>query len=270
MLNYAGMRKSKSEYGSNALDNISRIELKSQKREYDGDNVTVLNGAIEEYWNFVKYSINDVLLQYGIENKTNDLRKIFNQAIYGGTRFSKALKQSVYLKNVFAIDYLKRDIIPRNNKNVNYSVYYNEDAANEAMSLISKYDDISLGGALVADPMLNDDVGINIFGDPSNCFFAYCFDADFKAMYPNIKIVYNIAEDTQEGRLIIEDQIIEDENITGDPKFLRGGKFIEDYTTYDCAKIGTWLKLSRMTDYIEEFGNLQKKSKKPRISRRVK
>ena len=40
--------------------------------------------------------------------------------MYGGTRFSKTLKQSVYLKNFWAINYFMMDIVPGNNINVNY------------------------------------------------------------------------------------------------------------------------------------------------------
>ena len=61
------------------------------------------------------------MLQYGIDKRTEDLQGLFEQALYGGTRLSKTLKQSVYLKNVFALDYFKKyDIVPKNNDNVSY------------------------------------------------------------------------------------------------------------------------------------------------------
>ena len=94
MTQYAGVRKSRSDYGGNNLDNVAKIELNAEKRRYSKKTVNVINGAIEEYWNFVKYSINDVLLQYGIDKNTGDLQSLFEQAIYGATRLSKVLKQS--------------------------------------------------------------------------------------------------------------------------------------------------------------------------------
>ena len=252
MRNYAGIRKSKSDYGGNSLDNIANIELGAEKRKYSKKTVNVINGAIEEYWNFVKYSINDVLLQYGIDEKTDDLQVLFEQALYGGTRFSKALKQSIYLKNVFAIGYLSKDIVPKNNNNVDYMKYANEE---DDVTIDSKdsYDSIELRGALVADVTLNGENGIKIFGEPSNCFFKFIGDYDFKAMYPNAKITANMSEHTQIARIIITDKIVDDENPDDDPKFMRGGKLIEDFTTDDSSYSSRWIGLKDVTSIIKEY-----------------
>ena len=248
MRNYAGIRKSLSDYGGNSLDNVAGIELKSEKRRYSSKTVSVINGAIEEYWNFVKYSINDVLLQYGIDNKTGDLNALFEQSLYGATRFSKVLKQSVYLKNYFQYKYLANyDIVPMNNINVNYR------SGQSVMESQDSIDDIELRGALVADPMLNSHTGIKILGKRSFTLFECVYDEDYSSMYPNIKITANMAPHTQIGRLIIEKKLIEDENPDNDPKFMRGGKFIEDYTTDDGSVIGRWIGLHSIYDYLKEF-----------------
>ena len=255
MLNYAGVRKSKSDYGGNSLDNVAGIELKAEKRKYDKKTVNVLNGAIEEYWNFVKYSINDVLLQYGIDKKTNDLQALFEQSLFGGTRFSKTLKQSVYLKNVFAIDYFNTDIVPGNNCNVNYEKYKDEERAVTEESYLSgdSYDDIDLPGALVGDPTLNMHTGVCLFGIPSNSYFKYAYDLDFGALYPNSKITANIAAHTQYGRIIAKEQVIENENPNNDPKFIRAGKLINDYETDDTSIVARWIGIKPMIKYIKEY-----------------
>lgn len=264
MLNYAGVRKSKANYGSNKLDNIAKIELKAEKRRYSKNSVTVLNGAIEEYWNFVKYSINDVLLQYGIDKNTGDLQSLYEQALYGGTRLSKTLKQSVYLKNVFALDYFKKyDIVPKNNDNVSYSSYKSEEDAvdNDIINIMSangeedldSYDDISLPGAVVGDPTLNMHQGVNILGRKSNSYFKWVCDLDYSSMYPNIKISSNIGPHTQYGRIIIDKQLIKDENPDNNPKFIRGGKFIEDLETDDGFKVGEWMGLPNSYDIIKQY-----------------
>lgn len=257
MLNYAGLRKSQADYGGNSLDNVAKIELGAEKRRYDGKNVTVLNGAIEEYWNFVKYSINDVLLQYGIDERTGDLQALFEQSIYGGTRISKTLKQSVYLKNVFAIDYFNMNIVPCNNKNVNYSKYRDEERAVDddiyASTIETDYDDISLPGALVGDPKNNAPEGIEIFGEKSRYYFKYVMDEDFGSLYPNAKQVSNIASSTQYGRVIIKDKILEDENPNNDPKYIRAGKLMEDYETGDESIHGRWIGLKPTYEYIKKY-----------------
>lgn len=270
MLNYAGIRKSKREYGGNSLDNVAHIELKSEKRRFDNPTTNVTNAAREEYWNFVKYSINDVLLQYGIDKKTEDTKTLFEQAVYGGTRIHKALKQSVYLKNVFAIEYLLEGIVPRNNNNVNYTKYKNEDQAldNESNINILDPDNISLGGALVGDPTLNSHTGMVLYKskyhsimklespEKSNHLYEYVIDFDFKSMYPNLKIAGNFGENTQIGRIIIDKKIIPSENPLNESKFMRGGKFIEDFETNDPSLIGTWLQLPSAYDIINDYDEM--------------
>lgn len=262
MLQYAGVRKAKSDYGGNNLDNVAKIELGAEKRRYSKKTVNVINGAIEEYWNFVKYSINDVLLQYGIDKRTGDMQSLFEQAIYGGTRLSKALKQSVYLKNVYALDYLKKyDIVPKNNDNVSYVNNRNEEEAIDKdilaeMSIdpgMDVYDKISLPGAVVGDPTLNDFTGVKILGHPSNSYYRYVCDLDYSSMYPNIKISSNIGAHTQYGRIIIDKQIIKDENPDNNPKFIRAGKFIEDLETCDGFKVGEWMNLPNAYTGILEY-----------------
>ena len=264
MLQYAGVRKSRSDYGGNNLDNVAKIELGAEKRRYSKKTVNVINGAIEEYWNFVKYSINDVLLQYGIDKRTGDLQGLFEQALYGGTRLSKALKQSVYLKNVFALDYFKKyDIVPKNNDNVSYINNKDEEEAVDkdiAAELYSdgevdmdKYDEISLPGAVVGDPTLNEATGINLLGRRSNSYFRYVCDLDYSSMYPYIKISSNIGPHTQYGRIIMDKQIIPDENPDNNPKFIRAGKFIEDLETCDGFKVGTWMNLPTAYDLILDY-----------------
>ena len=258
MLNYAGIRKSQADYGGNNLDNIARIELGSKKREYSKRNVNVINGAIEEYWNFVKYSINDVLLQYGIDKKTSDTEVLFEQSLFGGTRINKALKQSVYLKNVWAIEYLKNNIVPKNNNNVNYSKFKSEEDSDDFILSVNDYDSERLNGALVGDPKLNDNKGVVILGNHSNSLFRFAIDLDFKALYPYIKITNNISPMTQYFRIIIKDKCIENENPENIAGFLRAGKFIEDYETDDGSIVGRWIGLSDSYDVLLEYDEHRK------------
>lgn len=261
MLNYAGIRKSKADYGGNNLDNIAKIELGSEKRKYSKANVNVINGAIEEYWNFVKYSINDVLLQYGIDKKTSDTETLFEQSLYGGTRFSKALKQSVYLKNVWAIEYFIRDIIPKNNNNINYSKFEDEEASVDSQIISEDYDNLRLNGALVGDPTLNDYTGVTILGKKSNALFKYTVDFDFKALYPYIKITNNISAESQHARLIIKNKIFEDENPDNTENFIRAGKFIEDLETDDGSLTARWINVPLTYDVLKDYKKYREKGR---------
>lgn len=256
MLQYAGVRKAFADYGGNSLDNVANIELGAEKRRYDDKTVTVINGAIKEYWNFVKYSINDVLLQYGIDGVTDDLQDLFERSLDNGTRLSKVMKQSVALRNEFAISYFKdENIVPGNNINVSYTTSKNQDIAMDKSDLlhdIRSYDDMSLPGAVVGDPTLNDYTGVVILGSPSNAFFALLVDFDYSSMYPNIESSVNIGHHTQVFRIIMSVQILKDENPDNNPKFIRGGKMIEDYETATW-KFGEWHNLPNINDLSELY-----------------
>lgn len=115
------------------------------------------------------------------------------------------------------------------------------------------YDDISLRGALVGNPLNNGHTGIILLGERSNALFGYTMDEDFSALYPNIKQVSNIAEHTQYARLIIPKKLVEDENPDNDPKFIRGGRLIDDYETDDTSMVARWIGIKSMEYYINEY-----------------
>lgn len=197
------------------------------------------------------------MLQYGIDARTDDTQALFEQSMFGGTRYDKTLKQSVYLKNVFAIEMLKLNIVPKNNNNVNYSRYNNDEQAVDVDNMVTQsdpdYDDMSLPGALVGNPLNNDKCGVYILGEPSNSLFADAMDEDYSSLYPNIKIVSNIAENTQYGRIIVNKKILDDENPDNNPKFIRAGKLIEDIETGDESICAKWIGLKSSSHYIEKY-----------------
>lgn len=262
MLNYAAMRKAKGDYGGNSLDNIANIELGAEKRRFDNPKTDVKNAPYLEYANFVLYSINDVLLQYGIDKKTDDLDQMVAQSYECGTRFHKIFKQSIYLKNLFSISYFKNEnIIPGNNINVNYNVNSSEDAATdsdigseEEMVGSKGYDaDTKLVGALVGNPQLNDYMGAMIHDMRSKYFFVNVADFDFSSMYPYIKYTANIGITSQVGRIIIKDQLHPLENLTGEKTFMRGGYLLDIYEQNDMSKVGNCVGLHSIDEYISEF-----------------
>lgn len=262
MLMYAGMRKSKSDYGPNTLDNISHIELNAEKRKFDSKSTNVINAPYVEYINFVLYSINDVLLQYGIDKKTDDLDQVFAQCYESGTRISNAFKQSLYLRNLVMIEYFKSEnIVPRNNTNINYNVSNGEDDAvdrdeynDEILLTMPNYDkDTKLIGALVGNPALNSNTGKLINGVRSKYLFGNVIDMDYAAMYPNGKDAANIGVTTQIGRVIIKNKLIDTENLTGEKNFMRGGYLMSLIEECEMSKLGQCVGLDSIDKYMDEF-----------------
>lgn len=261
MLNYAARRKGGQDFGSNGLDNVASIELKMGKRKFDKKGVTVINAAIEEYENFVLYSMVDVWSQVGIERKVEDIDDVFLKGYDSGTQVDKANRQTVSLKNLWNVGHFENGQVMRNNLNANY-LDFGEDAGEDVVSE-SGFEE-TLKGALVGDPTGINNVGATLFGsERSNRIFLDLIDLDATAMYPSIKLVNNMSDSAQHGRLIILDRVSPLEYSVN--PHLRGGEFVDDYETRDYIKVGIkWFGLRRTDEYLKEF-IMYKNITKPKI-----
>lgn len=120
MVTYANLRKGRKAYGSDKLDNIAEIELGIHKRSFK-KGIDVTNAAIKDYWNFVLYNINDVWLQYLIDMVTSDCYSLFvdsNQSLCSIENLSKQVR---YNRQIYYFNYLKYNVVPGSNINVDYS-----------------------------------------------------------------------------------------------------------------------------------------------------
>jgi hypothetical protein len=249
---YAAIRKGRADYGSAKLDNIASIVLKHKKREFDNPATDVINAIYREYYNFVLYNIQDVWLQVGIERKTGDMDTLFGQSYDGGTRIYKTLKPSIYLNNVFRINYLKLGVAMGNNVNKDF---FDEDKKDEDINILSddQYAEILIG-AMVGDPENNIANGLKIYGKSSKYVYKNMIDLDFAAMYPNIEDLNNISKSTQFGRLIIPERVSVLENPLCLKPYFAGGAFIDDFETGDILNLGNkWLGMKPFSKYMHEF-----------------
>jgi DNA polymerase elongation subunit (family B) len=258
MMGYAARRKGGKDYGSNGLDNIAKIELKEGKRKWDRSSTNTINSPIEEYFNAVLYNITDVWLLAGIERKTGDIDDQFYKGYDAGTRFDKANRQTVALKNLWSLGYFEQGYVMGNNINADYISEY---GAQQAEVVIDEDDEEKLKGALVGNPLNLNRTGEKIFGDKrSDRLFSELLDLDAAAMYPNNKLKNNIARSTQYGRLIIRGKVSHLEY--GLTPALRGGEFVDDYETQDWIKLGVkWFKLKNIEKYFNEFEDWSKKDR---------
>lgn len=251
MLLYANRRKGGKDYGSNALDNIARIEVKDSKWQWSSSSTNVINAAVREYFNFVLYSIQDVVAQVLIERKVEDIDDAFWKGYDSGARIDKANRNTVALKELWNISHFQQGFCMGNNLNQNYT---SNDAPSEEPIIDLEGDQEILKGALVGDPTNINKVGAPIFDNiKSDKLFLDCVDLDAASMYPSIKLKNNIARSTQYGRLIIDHTV---SKLEYNPNtHLRGGEFLDDYETGDFLKLGTkWFKLKPFDKYITEFG----------------
>lgn len=188
---YAAIRKSDKELRSLKLTDIARDEIRDEKLDYseDGDIKTL---SYKNYRKYIIYNIKDVLLQMGIENRTSDLDTLWVTSYKNATPYEHVYKQTMKLRNVQYKDYLTQNAIPANNLN-----QYNFNKANNTIDEDDEDDDDSkFEGALVGNPLLNDNFGMELYGKPSNSIFNYSIDMDMSSFYPNTIIVMNIEPST--------------------------------------------------------------------------
>ena len=124
MLLYAGIRKGQSELGSVKLNIIGKKELGDEKLDYTEEaNIKTL--PYVNYKKFLLYNIKDVLLQYGIEQKTNDLDNLYTRSIMNSVAYKKVFSQTALLRNRCYVDYLKQGYVIGNNINIDYDRDWN-------------------------------------------------------------------------------------------------------------------------------------------------
>ena len=244
MIQYASRRKSKiGSYKSFKLDDIGLKEANVRKLDYHHitDSVTELPWL--DFKTFFLYNIMDVIVQKCIEIQTNDLEYIFSKCVVNNTTYKKGHRQTVYLINRMAADWYKLGFIIGNN--------CNKDNPKPPKYL----------GALVGDPTRTNDYSKMKIDGRAIWVCENLLDYDFKSLYPSLMGEYNIAPNTQIGKIVIDDKIYKNENYYNiEPeKYSRGGEFIENMVTDNMIEFcHRWFHLGNITevlDDIDEFYN---------------
>lgn len=180
---YAAIRKSTSELKSFKLNDIAKSVLKDNKYDYS-DEGSFRDLPYKNYEMFVLYNIKDVLLQYGIEQKTMDFDTLYARAYFNASSYDEVFKQTRTLRNLQYLKYWKQGLVPGSNINV-----YNKSAKQKKEE---DGDEDKFEGAIVARPELNSYMGMDLYGHPSNNIFQYVIDMDMTAFYPSTIIELNI------------------------------------------------------------------------------
>lgn len=249
LIQYASLRKSQGSMKKFSLDYVAEHEKVGRKIDHSYLG-SFSEFSYSDYMLYVLYNINDVLLQYGIDDKTNDMTRYWSSCMNNSTPYKDGLKQTVTLRWML-YDFLKYDydMILGNNANfMNVDKKKTDDDEED--------EDDSFEGAINSDPELNEHVGLELFGMKSKYLYGDSIDFDFSAMYPNIMIVFNIFKTTMIGKLIIENcesKLSYDEDA--------GKEFVEDMISGDAIHTGhKWFNLpdgDEMTRLInEELGML--------------
>jgi len=229
---YASLRKASGERESYSLDAICNNELGFAKINYsEVANIKTL--PYENYFLFLKYNINDVLLLKQLEEKNKDINMLYSLADETRTRMNKAMRKTISLRNLAHKFYFDQGYIMGNNHN---NVYNKDNESNEKFA-----------GALVGDPLLNTPTGIKLNGKRSKFVYESVIDFDLSALYPSIIRAFNIDTTTQYGRLIID-------GMPPTKEYDAGGQFLEHLESQDWIEIGKkWFNLPSTEELINEL-----------------
>lgn len=212
---YASIRKSQHKLKRVNLNSIADIELKDRKVDYEEEgNITMF--AYTNWMKFIKYNIKDVLLQLGIERKCKDVFTYYNKSHANLTPYNKIFKETHLLRNVREQFFEKEGWVQGNNLNI-LNTRENEEARafySRGVTDDEDEDETSFKGAINADPIWNDKVGMRILGMRSNNMHANTVDFDMGAFYPSIKIASNMDPIT----LLYKASFDNDEFISGEKR----------------------------------------------------
>jgi DNA polymerase elongation subunit (family B) len=261
---FGAQRKSQQMLKSISLNAIADRELKDKKVEYPSET-NMVHFPYVDWKRFITYNIKDVMLQVNIERKTNDVMAFYKKSHSNLTPYNKIFRETHLLRNVREMYFNREGWVQGNNLNIInseedeifYSVSKDDEEENES----------TFKGAIMADPIWNDDVGIPILDRPSNIIFKNLIDMDMASFYPVIKIVSNM----DPGTLLYKAEFNNEEFMSGEymNKSLnttyqekdKNGKFrdldiageaINSYLTGNDLTFGyNWLNLPSITELIK-------------------
>ena len=242
LIQFASRRRGGAQYRSYSLDYIGNEMAGVQKLHYENIAANVMELPYNDYRTFVKYNMMDVLVQYCIEFKADDILYVFDKALLNCTEYKKVHRQTIYLSNRATIMF----------KNFGDYVLGNN------LNKFKPKPTVKYEGAYVADPCkFGDKYKDKVNGVPimraSNAI-----DFDFTRLYPSITQEYNMAPNTEIGYIKIPVKIYEAENAIHNEKYTRSGQFIEDMTSEcDIEFAHRWFNLASFkeayADIIEYF-----------------
>lgn len=82
-------------------------------------------------------------------------------------------------------------------------------------------------------------------------------DFDYKSLYPSITREFNIAPNTQIGKIEIDGAIHDKENLFKYDKYCRGGQFLQDYYSNNYIEFcERWFHLAGFSDMLDDMDEL--------------
>lgn len=242
LIQFASKRKGQKAFPSYKLDTIGEMLVNVKKLDYSKITRNIAELPYKDYKTFVFYNIMDTIVQYCIEHKEKDMNYVLASALANNTRYSKIHRQTTYLTNRTSQMFY----------NYGYIIGNNYNKMNQKPS--EKFD-----GAFVGDPLKISDYSKKCINGIPVMIFDNLDDFDYKSLYPSIEREFNMAPNTQIGKIKLPYKVHKKEgHIPSDNfKFNRSREFSEDFTSKDWLEFSSrWLHLasySELLDDIQEY-----------------
>ena len=249
MIEFASRRKGRGRYQSFKLDAIGEVVAGVKKLDYSHITNNIGDLPYIDFKTFSFYNVMDVIVQKCIETNTQDLEYVFTKCLVNNTNYAKCHRQSVYLANRFSKNFFEYGYIIGNNKNL-----WNEKPSTK------------FPGAMVGNPLHNSPTVMVKVNGRATSISDNAVDFDYSSLYPSIILEFNLAPNTQIGRIIIEDKndpnrsfglnehpdmYSSDDNTA---KYSRGGEFLENYMCNSPIEFGRrWMGLGDVFDVINDL-----------------
>lgn len=242
MIQFASKRKGQKAFPSYKLDTIGEALVNVKKLDYSNITRNIAELPYKDYKTFVFYNIIDTIVQYCIEFKEKDMQYILLSALANNTRYSKVHRQTAYLTNRVA----------QMAFNYGYIIGNNYNKINSKPS--EKFD-----GAFVGDPLKISDYPKHRINGIPVMIFDNLDDFDYSSLYPSIEREFNMAPNSQIGKIKLPYKVHDKEGHIPSENFNfnRSREFSEDITSKDWLEFASrWLHLAsydELLDDIEEY-----------------
>lgn len=235
LIQFASIRKGQAAFPNFKLNTAGEIICEVKKLDYSHITTRLADLPRLDYKTFVFYNIVDTIVQKCIETTVNDINYVYNKSYINNVRYSKAHRQTVYLGNRATKNFARDGFIMGNNRNRNEPK-------------------VPFLGAKVGDPTHNgDQAKLHQNGEIYN-IADNLNDYDYKSLYPSIDRENNMAPNTQYGKIIIPNQIFEQENPFNMELYDRGAAYAEDLITHNWLTFcHRWFGLATYREFLEDF-----------------
>ena len=233
LIHFASRRKGQAAFPNFKLDTAGEIIAGVRKLDYSHITTNISKFPYLDYKMFIFYNIMDTIVQCCIEVETKDIDYVFNKCLINNTRYNKAHRQTIYLVNRATKEFYKDGLIIGNRVPA---------------------DKKKFAGASVHDPTNNSDRNKLKIGDQSINVMDNLNDFDYKSLYPSTAREYNMAPNTQIGKIIIPDPVHKWENPYNFEYYDRGGQFIEDLTSQNVLEFcHRWFNYPSFMELLEDM-----------------